>query len=44
MRRKQWILSTLDFSKAFNTAFCKILIERLVKHRLDEQTVKWTEK
>ena len=33
----------LDFSKAFDTASCKILIENLLKYGLDEQTVKWIE-
>ncbi|PKU33355.1 rna-directed dna polymerase from mobile element jockey- hypothetical protein [Limosa lapponica baueri] len=33
----------LDFSKAFNTVFCKIFIDKLMKHRLDKWTVKWTE-
>ena len=33
----------LDFRKAFDTAFCKILIEQLLKHGLDEQTVRWIE-
>ena len=33
----------LDFSKAFDIASFKILIEKLVKYELDEQTVKWTQ-
>ncbi|KAK4831780.1 hypothetical protein QYF61_019093 [Mycteria americana] len=33
----------LDFRKAFDTAFHKILIEKLLKRGLDEQTVRWTE-
>jgi len=33
----------LDFRKAFDTAFHKIRIEKLLKCGLDEQTVRWTE-
>ncbi|GAB0177311.1 mitochondrial enolase superfamily member 1 [Grus japonensis] len=33
----------LDFRKAFDTAFHKILIEKLLKYGLDEQTVRWIE-
>ena len=32
-----------DFSKAFNTVFCKIFAEKLLMCRLDEQPVRWTE-
>lgn len=32
-----------DFSKAFNTVSCKMLIEKLVKDELDKQAVRWTE-
>ncbi|KAK4825807.1 hypothetical protein QYF61_002412 [Mycteria americana] len=32
-----------DFSKAFATVSHKILIEKLLMHKLDEQTVRWTE-
>ncbi|PKU40581.1 rna-directed dna polymerase from mobile element jockey-like [Limosa lapponica baueri] len=31
------------FSKAFYVVSCKIFIEKLTKHRLDEQTARWTE-
>lgn len=34
----------LDFTKAFNTAFYKIIVEKLMKCGLDEETVRWTEK
>ena len=33
----------LDFSKAFDTVSHKILIDRLLMYRLDEQTVRWIE-
>ena len=33
----------LAFSKAFNTVSNKILIEKLLMYRLDEQKVRWTE-
>ncbi|GAB0177906.1 mitochondrial enolase superfamily member 1 [Grus japonensis] len=33
----------LDFSKAFNTVSHMILIKKLMKYGLDEQTVRWTE-
>lgn len=33
----------LDFRKDFFTVFLKILIEMLLKCRLDEQTVMWIE-
>lgn len=29
------------FSKAFDTVSHKMLIEKLMKHRLDEQTARW---
>lgn len=32
-----------DFSKAFYIVSCNIPIGKLMKHRLDEQTVKWNE-
>lgn len=32
-----------NFSKAFNTAPCKNLMEKLLKYGLDEQAVRWTE-
>lgn len=34
----------LDFTKTFNTAFHKIIVEKLMKYGLDEETVRWTEK
>ena len=34
----------LDFRKAFDTAFHKIRIEKLLKCGLDEETVRWIEK
>ena len=33
----------LAFRKAFDTVSCKILIEKLMKYGLDEQTVGWIE-
>ncbi|GAB0182191.1 mitochondrial enolase superfamily member 1 [Grus japonensis] len=33
----------LDFSKAFNTVSCKILIDKPMKYGLDEQRVRWIE-
>lgn len=30
----------LDFTKAFNTAFYKIIVEKLMKYGLDEETVR----
>ena len=33
----------LDFRKGFDTVSHKILIEKLMKYRLDEQTARWTE-
>ncbi|KAK4829848.1 LOW QUALITY PROTEIN: hypothetical protein QYF61_007119 [Mycteria americana] len=32
-----------EFSKSFNTVSCETLIEKLMKHGLDEQTVRWIE-
>lgn len=34
----------LDFIKAFDTVSHKILTEKVMKHRLDDQPVRWTEK
>lgn len=31
-----------DLKNAFKTVFCKILIERLTRSGLDDQTVRWT--
>lgn len=33
----------LDFSTAFQTLSHNILIEKLVKYKLDKKTVRWTE-
>jgi len=33
----------LDFSKAFNPVSHKVLIDKLLKFGLDEQTVRWIE-
>ena len=33
----------LNFSKAFNTISHKVLIEKLLKYGLDEDTVRWIE-
>lgn len=33
----------LDFSKTFNSVSLKILLEKLMKYSLDEQTVRWVE-
>ena len=34
----------LNFHKAFNTVSHRILIDKLLMYRLDEETVRWIEK
>lgn len=45
MKRLAWYLRGgivyLHFSKAFDTASCKILIDKVIMHRLAGQTVMW---
>jgi len=36
-------IAYLDFRKAFGSVSCMILTEKLVKHGLGEQAVRWTE-
>jgi len=33
----------LDFSRAFDTVFHRILVDELLMYGLDKQTVRWTE-
>ena len=42
-KRRVVDIVSLHFSKAFDTVSCKILIEKLMKYGLDEQTVRWIE-
>lgn len=36
-------IAYLDFGKAFDTVSCNNLIGKLMKHRLNEWTVRWIE-
>jgi len=43
-KRRAVDIAYLDFGKAFDTVSCNNLIGKLMKHRLNEWTVRWIER